>query len=73
VRFAAKEAYSKALGTGISGFGRDNDGIGWKDIEILNNHRGKPQIYLKGKLAKSVQISLSHSRDSAVAFVILEK
>ena len=37
-RFASKEAYSKAIGTGIS---KD---FGWKDIEILNDQRGKPYI-----------------------------
>jgi len=72
VRFAAKEAYSKAIGTGIRGFGRNNHGIEWKDIEIRNDRLGKPQVYLKGKLAKNVHISLSHSRDSAIASVIID-
>lgn len=71
VRFAAKEAYAKALGTGISGFGRNNQGIAWQDVEVVNDSQGKPQVCLKGKLAKKVQLSLSHSRDSAVAVVVL--
>lgn len=72
VRFAAKEAYSKAIGTGIRGFARNSHGVSWKDIEIKNDHLGKPQIYLKGKLAENIHISLSHSRDSAVASVIID-
>src|SRR3989338_2695769 len=52
VRFAAKEAYAKALGTGIGGLGRKHRGVFWKDIEIVNNAFGKPEIYIKGKLAK---------------------
>lgn len=66
VRFAAKEAFAKAMGTGISA-------IGWKSIEIVNDKLGKPQIYLKGKLAKKVFVSLSHGRDYAVATVYVEK
>ena len=44
-RYAAKEALSKALGTGI------RKGINFKDIEILNNNFGKPSIKLKGSTA----------------------
>lgn len=65
VRFAAKEAYSKAIGTGF-------DGLGWKEIEIGNDSRGKPLIYLKGKLSRKAHLSLSHSRDYAVASVYVE-
>ncbi|MDD5383076.1 MAG: holo-ACP synthase [Candidatus Margulisbacteria bacterium] len=72
VRFAAKEAYSKAIGTGIKGFGRKNHGIGWKEIEIVNNSHGKPLISIKGKASAKVQLSLSHSRDYAVASVYVE-
>ena len=42
-RFAAKEAISKALGTG---FGKD---LGWLDIEILNDEAGKPIVYMSEK------------------------
>ena len=45
-RYAAKEALSKALGTGI------RQGINFKDIEIRNNNFGKPSIKLKGATAK---------------------
>ena len=45
-RFAAKEAFSKALGTGI------RKGIKLKDIEVSNNIHGKPFIFIKGSLQK---------------------
>lgn len=73
VRFAAKEAYAKALGTGIRGFGRRNNGLGWKDIEIVNAGTGKPLLMIKGKLARNSHVTLSHSRDYAVASVYVEK
>ena len=69
-RFAAKEAVMKALGTGARG-------VAWHEIEVLPNHRGKPLVYLHGRAQKRAQriglgeldISMSHSRDFAVAFV----
>lgn len=64
-RFAAKEAYSKALGTGIDG------GINWKDIEVINDKKGKPHLYIKNKLARRVHLSISHSQNYAVAFVVI--
>jgi len=76
VRFAAKEAVSKALGVGI--FGRD--GIQWQEVEILPDRRGKPLVYLHGRaLARAKQLgltefalSLSHEQDSGVAFVVAQ-
>jgi len=73
VRFAGKEAVWKALGT------REH-GIGWKDIEILAESNGKPLVNLYGNAKeyagniglKELAISLSHSRDYAVAFVVGE-
>lgn len=70
-RFAAKEAVMKALGTGTRG-------VGWTDIEIITNGNGAPQIKLYGRaLQKSAEIglsrfdvSMSHSRKHAIAFVI---
>jgi holo-[acyl-carrier protein] synthase len=69
-RFASKEAYSKALGTGIS------KEFKWKDIEILNDDRGKPYIhhkveneYSKGKF----YVSISHTDEYATAVVIWEE
>lgn len=71
VRWAAKEAVSKALGTGFVG-------VSWREIEILPDHRGKPLVYLSGRAAERARelgltnwsVSLSHSRDNAVAFVV---
>lgn len=70
-RFAAKEAVMKALGSGTRG-------INWKDIEIVTNGDGAPVIRLYGRaLERSKElgiaqfsISLSHSREYAVAFVV---
>lgn len=73
VRFAAKEAYSKALGKGIKGFGRNNHGMLWKDIEIVNNSHGKPLIAVKGEISGKAEVSLSHSHDYAVAAVYIEE
>ncbi len=71
VRFAAKEAVSKALGTGMRG-------IAWREMEILGDRRGKPLVYLHGRARARAEelglsefaVSLSHSRDYAVAFVM---
>ena len=63
-RFAAKEAYSKANGTGIRG-------IHWKQIEVINSGSGKPQIYIKGKLSRNAMVSLSHSLNYATAVVMV--
>jgi holo-[acyl-carrier protein] synthase len=71
VRFAGKEAVMKALGTG-------RRGVSWRDIEILRNKRNAPLVHLHGRArtrAKrlgitEVAISLSHSRDYAIASVI---
>lgn len=73
-RFAAKEAVSKALGTGFRGFGM-------KDIVIDRTTLGKPIVVLRGKaklLAQkcgnySFHLSISHSQDNAIAYVIMEK
>jgi holo-[acyl-carrier protein] synthase len=69
-RFAGKEAISKALGTGIRG-------MNWRDMEILPDPLGKPTVTLHDRAlarARSIglsefAISLSHSRDFAVAMV----
>jgi holo-[acyl-carrier protein] synthase len=70
-RFAAKEATSKALGTGIRG-------IRWREIEVLTNRRGKPVLVLHGNAAEraaalglvSFDVSLTHSRTEAMAIVV---
>ena len=48
-RFAAKEAFSKALGTGIA------KGLNFNEIEVKNNHQGKPEIIVKGKSLEIVK------------------
>jgi holo-[acyl-carrier protein] synthase len=73
-RFAAKEAFLKALGTGL------RDGISWQDMEVSNNSLGKPELALSGKAAEQFQarglarvhLSLSHDGGSAIAMVVLE-
>ena len=63
-RFAAKEAYSKAVGTGI---GKE---VSFLDVEIKNDDRGKP--ILTANTEHIVHLSISHSREFAVAQVVLE-
>lgn len=73
-RFAAKEAASKALGTGIA------HGVSFQDFAISNDDNGKPLLSLSGKAAElaqrsqvaSVHLTISDERHYAVATVILE-
>jgi holo-[acyl-carrier protein] synthase len=70
-RFAGKEAIAKALGTGIRG-------LAWRDLEILADPLGKPVVRLHDRASAratalgltEIAISLSHSRDFAVATVV---
>lgn len=70
-RFSAKEAISKALGTGLAG-------ISWTEMEILADRRGKPTVTLHGRAEERAQnlgldtwaVSLSHSDDHAIAMVV---
>lgn len=64
-RYAAKEAFAKAYGTGI---GKE---LSFKDIEICSLHSGKPIIVKPFK--EGVHLSISHSREYAVAQVVIEK
>jgi len=72
-RFAGKEAVIKAIGT-------RNKGIGWREIEILAEPSGKPLVHLYGKAQTQADslgldklaISLSHSKEYAIAFVVGE-
>ncbi len=71
-RFAAKEAFSKAVSTGWSGE------FEWKNVEVKNDPAGKPDLLLYGKTAEtlhgySVFLSMSHSDTSVIAFVVIEK
>ena len=77
-RFAAKEAFAKSIGTGI----RDN--LNFKDIEILNDKKGKP-FYLKSKKINTIVkkkfkiknfnlfLSISDEKDYSIAFTIIQK
>ena len=77
-RWAAKEAFVKALGTGFS------KGIFWKDISVLNNLNGKPELVIRGKAkvflnsilpsntTPIIHISISDEKDIVNAIVIIE-
>lgn len=77
-RFAAKEAVSKALGVGMRHISRQ--GIGWHEVEVLSDLRGKPLLRLSGRAAELAEaqglrewaVSLSHERDRALAFVVAQ-
>tara|TARA_B100001540_G_C15795449_1_gene637446 strand:- start:951 stop:1334 length:384 start_codon:yes stop_codon:yes gene_type:complete len=77
-RFAAKEAFVKAIGTGF------RNGINFKDISILNNKLGKPKLYITVKVKKLLKkmfksknidifLSLSDEKKYSIAFVIIKK
>ena len=74
-RFAAKEAVSKAFGTGIG------KAMGWKDIDVRRKPSGEPFVVLEGgakKLAEergvtAVWITLSHTENHAMAMIVIEK
>jgi holo-[acyl-carrier protein] synthase len=73
-RFAAKEAFFKALGTGW------RNGMAFNEVEVINDELGKPSICLLGETfvivkkrgIKTIHVSLSHVKEMAVAMVILE-
>ncbi len=74
-RFAAKEAISKAFGTGIG------KSLGWHDIEIRKKESGEPYVELHGKGiellkvrgADRLHVTISHTVEHATAFAVLEK
>ncbi len=74
-RFTAKEAAVKALGTGF------RNGITFKSIAVLNNSLGKPELFFFDKALEfhnkkeivRTHVSLSHERNNAIAYVVLEK
>jgi holo-[acyl-carrier protein] synthase len=74
-RFAAKEAGMKAIGTGW------RRGVTWKDFEVVNEASGKPLLRLAGVAGEiaaqlgvtQISLSLTHTRDTAFAVVILER
>lgn len=73
-RFAAKEAISKAFGTGIG------EHLGWQDMEVVHHPSGEPivllhdrgQDFLKQRGARKVHLSLSHTEHYAAAVAVLE-
>ncbi len=73
-RWAAKEAVSKVLGLGVRG-------VGWRDIEVLPNRAGQPQVRLHARAAararvlglEDVTVSISHERGTAVAVAIAHR
>jgi holo-[acyl-carrier protein] synthase len=73
-RFAAKEAGMKALGVGWTG------GIAWRDFEVVNLPSGRPTLNFHGRAAevaaklgvRHVTLSLTHTKEQALAMVILE-
>ena len=72
-RFAAKEAFGKAIGTGLAG-------INLRDIQVINNHNGRPEMRLYGSAlsrleafgGRAVHISLTHESDNAIAVAVIE-
>ena len=76
-RFAAKEAFAKAIGTGI------RHGFVWKEVEVGKEYSGKPLILIRGSMIGNVakivgseyilQVSLTHTKEVAEAVVIIEK
>ena len=77
-RFAAKEAFSKALGTGF------RNGLNFNDISVVNDRYGKPSIKINNKLANiinkkfntkkvSIYLSISDEKLHSIAFVVLGK
>ena len=76
-RFAAKEALAKALGTGFRG------GLNFKDIQILNDKRGKPYYFMSEKLKNLIKkkkkikdfnlfLSISDEKEYSIAFTIIQ-
>lgn len=75
IRFAAKEAFSKALGLGM------RKGLKWREIETFNYPNGKPSLRLHGKSHEichetgitNIHLSLSDEGEYGVAMVVMEK
>lgn len=70
-RFAAKESFSKAIGTGLT------EGFKFREISIRNESNGKPVVVLEGAMLEKyghliAHISLSHTDNNSLAYIILE-
>jgi holo-[acyl-carrier protein] synthase len=76
MRFAAKEAFSKALGVGLR-----KGGIRWREVEVIPNPLGKPELYVSGRAAQlceaasieNLHLTLTDEDGHALAVVILER
>jgi holo-[acyl-carrier protein] synthase len=71
-RFAVKESFSKAIGTGIT------RGFKFKEIGIINEKSGQPRVVLAGKLKEKwgqyrIHVSLSHTEENAISYLIIEE
>jgi holo-[acyl-carrier protein] synthase len=72
-RFAAKEAFAKALGTGFRGFGL-------RDVWVVNDALGKPELHVSGPASRALArlggsrlwLSLTHEQEHAIAMVVIE-
>ncbi len=80
-RWAAKEATAKLLGVGLRGMGaakRAAEAVGWTEIEVVGDERGRPALALHGRAAERARalglaelaLSLSHTREHAIASVV---
>lgn len=70
-RFASKEAFSKALGTGLRGK------ISWKEIVVIDNEKSRPQLEISGRAKmflenRKVHLSITHTDKYASAIVLIE-
>lgn len=73
-RFAAKEAAMKAIGTGMRG------GVKWVEFEVVNERSGKPTLVFHGKAkeyadrlgVRNIALSMTHTAEQAMAFLVLE-
>lgn len=73
-RFAAKEAFLKALGLGL------RKGVKWREIEVITNEAGRPFLEIRGKARETFEglglkntfLSMAHEKRYAVAFVVIE-
>jgi holo-[acyl-carrier protein] synthase len=76
MRFAAKEAFSKALGVGMR-----RGGIRWREVEVVPNSMGKPEILVSGRAAqlceeagiRGMHLTLTDEDNHAIAVVVLER
>lgn len=76
LRFAAKEAFAKALGVGLR-----KGGIRWQEVEVVPDSRGKPELFVRGRAAelceqagiRGMHLSLTDEDHQALAVVVLEK